>query len=117
MKSYSFYQQDIGSPTPPPPPPVGGGMPPPPAPGMQGDKASQRAIWAICPILITGIIAWVMGKKEINEINAGLAPAAGKTMSQVGMWLGIIHVIFGILGILVFIALLIFGGLMDTLNR
>ncbi|RPI18780.1 MAG: DUF4190 domain-containing protein [Ignavibacteriae bacterium] len=121
MRNYILFQQDFGAPPPPPP-----SMPPPPPPvGMQGDKASQRAIWAlvlgiaswtICPILITGIIAWIMGKKEINEINAGLSPQAGKTMATVGMWLGIIHVVFAVLGLLVFIVLLIFGGLMESLN-
>jgi hypothetical protein len=126
MKSYSLYQQDIGSPIPPPPPPVGGGMPPPPAPGMMGDKASQRAIWSMilgiaawvlgCGIL-TGIPAWIMGKKELNEINAGLAPAAGKTMAQVGMWLGIINVVLSILAVIVIGILFALGLLGSALNN
>lgn len=125
MRNYILYQQDFGTPTPPPPPP--GGMPPPPPPmGMQGDKASQRAIWALilgiaayvlgCGIL-SGIPAWIMGKKEINEINAGLAPQAGKTMATIGMWLGIISVILSILALIVFIILFAFGLMGSALNR
>jgi hypothetical protein len=125
MRNYILYQQDTGTPIPPPPPP--GSMPPPPPPtsGMMGDKASQRAIWALilgiaawvlgCGIL-TGIPAWIMGKKEINEINAGLSPQAGKTMATVGMWLGIVSVILSILAFIVVGILFAFGILGSALN-
>ena len=119
MRQYNLYQQDIGAPPPPPPPSMAPPPPPPPLTGMQGDKASNRAIWALilgiaayvlgCGIL-TGIPAWIMGKREINDINAGLAPASGKTMAQIGMWLGIINVIISalaIIGILIYFVVIV----------
>ena len=128
MKQYTFFQQDIGTPTPPPPPP--GMTPPPPPPssgaGYQTDKASTRAIWALilgiaawvlgCGIF-TGIPAWIMGKKELNEIESGMSSQAGKTMAQIGMWLGIINVILSILAIIVIIILLALGVLSNMINH
>ena len=120
MRQYKLFQQDFGAPPPPPTAP-----PPPPISGTPGGSASSRAIWALilgiaawvlgCGIF-TGIPAWVMGKKEINEIEAGLAPQAGKTMAQIGMWLGIINVILSILAIIVLLILLAFGILGSVLN-
>lgn len=126
MKQYQLFQQDFGAP---PPPPTGTTPPPPPPPtgaGIQGDKASTRAIWALilgiaawvlgCGIL-TGIPAWIMGKKELNEIEAGLVSPAGKTMAQIGMWLGIINVIVSILALIVIIILVALGTLGSVLNN
>src|SRR5437667_9655925 len=108
MQQYKVFNQDIGAPPPPPQPGFGSTPPPPPPPAIQSDKASSRAIWALilgiaswvlgCSIL-TGIPAWIMGKKEVREIDEGRAPAAGRTMANIGMWLGIINTIFAILGI------------------
>jgi len=50
-----------------------------------------------------------MGKKELNEINAGRSPEAGRTMAKIGMWLGIINIALSILAIIVLGILLIFG--------
>jgi hypothetical protein len=115
MRQYNLYQQDIGAPPPPPimaPPP-----PPPPSTGMQSDKSSTRAIWALilgiaafvlgCGIL-TGIPAWILGKKELNDIEAGLASPSGKTMAQIGMWLGIINVILSVLALIAVVIYFVF---------
>ncbi|MFA7360996.1 MAG: DUF4190 domain-containing protein [Candidatus Kapaibacterium sp.] len=117
----NLHFQDSGSSfTPPPPPP-----PPPPQPSMGGSgnysssgKASSNAIWALvlgilswvaCGIF-AAIPAWIIGKKEISAINAGQSDSAGKTMAQIGMWLGIIQVIVGILAIIVILIILMLGG-------
>ena len=118
MRQYRLFQQDIGAPPPPPPPPsMAPPPPPPPTIEMPSDKASNRAIWALilgiaayvlgCGIL-TGIPAWVMGKKELNDIQAGLAPVAGKTMAQIGMWLGIINVILSALALIAVVIYFVF---------
>lgn len=109
---------------PPPPPPPSGYTPPPPPPPPPGygspqynpqDKASSAAIWALvlgiaswvaCGI-ISAIPAWIIGKKELNAINAGQSSQAGKSMAQVGMWLGIIQVILGVLAIIAVLVYLI----------
>ena len=118
MNNNILYSQDGntgGFQPPPPPPPPSAYMPPPPPPppsyggyNQQPDKASSSAIWA----LVLGIAAWVMcgifaavpawiiGKKEMNAIDAGQSSPAGRSMAQVGMWLGIAQVILGVLAII-----------------
>lgn len=116
MENNLHFQDSNSSYTPPPPPPpVSGGS------GNYGQttgKASSAAIWALvlgilswvaCGI-IAAIPAWIVGKKEINAINAGQSDQAGKTMSQIGMWLGIIQVIISIVALIVVIFVLILGG-------
>jgi hypothetical protein len=126
MKHYPLFQQDFGAP-PPPPPPAGTTPtpPPPPSGSVQSDKSSTRAVWALilgiaawvlgCGIL-TGIPAWIMGKKELNDIEAGLASPSGKTMAQIGMWLGIINVIVSILVVILLIILFAIGALGSYIN-
>lgn len=129
MKDYRLYRQDsgFGNNPPPPPPPPSFNPPPPPPPtggssyspggGMSGSASSNSIIALVLGILsfiacgiFTAIPAWVMGKKELNAINAGRSPEAGKTMAMIGMWLGIISVVLSILGIIVVILYAIFVG-------
>jgi hypothetical protein len=111
MNKNIHFEQEFGAPPPPPPPPSSPST-------FTTDKASSRAIWAlilgiaswtICPIVIPAIIAWIMGKKEINEIEAGRSSASGLTMAKVGMWLGLINTILNILALFIFIIVLIIG--------
>jgi hypothetical protein len=123
MRQFKLFQQEFGAP---PSPPPQSAPPPPPVSGtsLEG-SSSSRAIWALilgiaawvlgCGIF-TGIPAWILGKKEINDIEAGLAPRAGKTIAQIGMWLGIINVILSILALIVILILLAFGVLGSMLN-
>lgn len=128
MNNNILYSQDGNAggfqPPPPPPPPSGYVPPPPPPPPSYGgsqytpqDKASTSAIWAlvlgiaswvVCGIL-SAIPAWIIGKKELNAIAAGQSSQAGKSMAQVGMWLGIIQVILGILAIFVILIIVVIG--------
>ncbi|MDZ4712317.1 MAG: DUF4190 domain-containing protein [bacterium] len=121
MKAYSLFRSDSGTGNfpPPPPPPPSFNPPPPPMPSGSGPtgSASSNAIIALvlgilsfiaCGIL-AAIPAWIMGKKELNEINAGRSPEAGRTMAKIGMWLGIINIALSILAIIVLGILLIFG--------
>ncbi len=122
MKDYSYFRSDSGSGNfPPPPPPPSFNPPPPPAPNPAntGGGASSNAIIALvlgilsyiaCGIF-AAIPAWIIGKKEINEINAGRAPEAGLTLAKIGMWLGIVNVILFILGAIVFMILFALGML------
>ncbi|MFC2093762.1 DUF4190 domain-containing protein [Bacteroidota bacterium] len=108
MKDHRLFRQDSGSGSVPPPPP------PPPSGINTGasESASTNSIialvlgilsWVACGIL-TAIPAWIMGKGEINKINAGHSPQAGKTMATIGMWLGIVNVILWIL-VIIFVIL------------
>ena len=105
MRQPVIYNQDFGAP-PPPPPPSMSTPPPPPSQGAgTSGSASTNAIialvmgilsYVLCGI-IGGIIAWVMGKGELNKIDRGESPEAGRTMAKIGMWLGIINVILTII--------------------
>lgn len=129
MKNYSLFRTDSGSgnfPPPPPPPPSYNPPPPPVSPntGNTGGASSNAVITLVLGILsyigcsiFTAIPAWIMGKKEINEINAGRAPEAGRTLATIGMWLGIVHVILAILGIIVFGILFFLGVLGSMFNQ
>lgn len=119
MKKYILNQQDFGAPPPPPPPSMT--TPPPPPSGNlgTGGKASSRAIWALvlgilgwisCGILAS-IPAWIMGRKELAEIDAGRSDEAGRTMAKVGMWLGIIATILSILALIIVAIIFVIGGL------
>ena len=46
---------------------------------------------------ILGIIAWVMGRKDLPEIDAGRMDPTGRSMTQAGMILGMVGTILGIL--------------------
>jgi len=62
--------------------------------------------FALC--FIFGIIAIVMGRSALNDINAGLANPNDRPMVQIGFWLGVASVILNILGIglgILFVAL------------
>lgn len=118
-KSY-FQDSNQGNFTPPPPPP------PPPVTnyGNQG-KASSNAIWALVLGILSWVLcglfaaipAWIIGKKEINLINSGQSDPSGKTLAQIGMWLGIIQVILSILALIVFGLLLALGILGSIANH
>jgi uncharacterized membrane protein len=75
------------------------------------------AAWVLGCGILTGIPAWIMGKREISEIEAGTSSQAGKTMAQIGMWLGIISVILSILALIVIVILIAFGVLGSIMNR
>src|SRR5438105_8019107 len=113
MRPYQLFEQDLGAPPPPPPPSMSTPPPPPPAMGgacMQGGSASTNAIIALVAGIasfvicwgIAGIIAWIMGKGELNKIDRGESPEAGRSMAKIGMWLGIINVALSIIGIVIY---------------
>jgi len=120
MRKNIVYNQDFGAPPPPPPP---GFNPPPPASQFSGGSmdgnASTNAIialiagilaWFFCPFIL-GIVAWIMGKGEINKINNGQSPAAGLTMAKIGMWLGIVNIIVCVLVGLLYVLIIVIAML------
>ncbi|HMS64712.1 MAG TPA: DUF4190 domain-containing protein [Ignavibacteria bacterium] len=137
MKDYSFYSQDSGSGNfPPPPPPPSGynqpppsfNQPPPPPPpsGIQGGASSNAVIalvlgilsYIMCPIILA-IAAWIMGKNELKAIDEGKSPEAGRTIANIGKWLGIVNIILSIIGIIILLILLsmgILGSMLESMN-
>lgn len=128
MNHHSMFRQNTGSGNfPPPPPPPPPGFDPSPQQHQSTNyntvntgSASSNAVIALvlgilsfiaCSIL-SAIPAWIVGKKELNAIDAGRSPQAGRTMAKIGMWLGIINVILFIIG-MIFVAFAVMLGLFN----
>lgn len=60
----------------------------------------------ICCGIIFGPIAWAMGAGDLRRIEQGLISPEAKTLTQIGMILGIVGTVLGIIAIL----WSIFGG-------
>jgi len=127
MKRNIVYNQDFGAP--PPPPPPGYTPPPPPSPSFGSNapdgSASTNAIIALVAGIVSwlgcygiaGVVAWIMGKGEINKIDRGESPEAGRTFAKIGMWLGIANLIVVALGIIGFILYIVFiAALVGSMN-
>lgn len=85
---------------------------------MPGGASSNSIIALVLGILsyiscglFSAIPAWIIGKKELSEIDAGRSPEAGRTLARIGMWLGIVNVILTIIAMFVLLILFVFGVL------
>ncbi|TSD95713.1 hypothetical protein FOS14_17660 [Skermania sp. ID1734] len=54
---------------------------------------------------IIGIVAWVLGKKTLNEIDASGGTVGGRSNVMVGYVLGIVSTCLMVLGILIYIGI------------
>ena len=84
--------------------------------GAGGGVAPHRAtlilvfgILGLVVCAIFGIIAWVMGRSDLQKMQAGQMDPAGEGMTKAGMILGIITCCLQILGLVMLF--LLFGGL------
>jgi hypothetical protein len=104
------------------PPPGGGyGSAPPPPPGGYGPggygapQTDQKAVWAlvlgilgvVCCGFFTGIPALILGKSSQKSIDASGGRLTGRGMATAGFVLGIISIVFGLIGL----ALLLTGNI------
>lgn len=91
-------------------PAPGGVAPPPPLPGVYGaptrylkpHRGSTVLVfgilgWFIC--IIFGIAAWVMGKNDLAEMDAGTMDPAGRDQTNAGRIIGMIATILAIVGV------------------
>lgn len=81
----------------------------PPAPSSQAITSLVLGIvsYVTCCLLLSPV-AWYIGRQELNAIRAGRSPAAGESLAQVGMILGIIGTL--LLAMALF-WIFLFGGL------
>lgn len=80
-------------------------MPPPmTAPGAGGGMKPHRAttilIMGIAGLLCwpVGLAAWIMGNKDLKEMDAGSMDAAGRKNTNIGKICGMVFTILGLLG-------------------
>jgi hypothetical protein len=97
-------------------PPMHGYGPPQAGASQQAIIALVLAIagWLACGCL-TSIPAIFVARAELKAIDAGLSPAAGRSLAQVAFWLGLVNMIlyglvvvlyavFALLGVAIFAA-------------
>jgi len=56
-----------------------------------------------------GIAAWIMGKNDINDMDAGQMDPSGRSMTNAGKICGIIATVLLALGIVFFILMMVLG--------
>ena len=83
----------------------------------RGGAVLALGIIGIClTCLITGIVAWVMGKNDLAEMKAGTRDREGYSLTQAGMICGIIGTILGILSSLWFLFVVVLSGVLGVLG-
>lgn len=59
---------------------------------------SAGAFWGCVPLpLIFGILAWILGKNAISQIDAGLGNPSDRGMATAGYVMGVISVVLSVL--------------------
>ncbi len=84
---------------------------PPPLQAKASSQATTALIVGIVGVVCCGLaapFAWYLGNKELQQIAAGLAPAAGQGAAQAGKILGMIGSALLILGVIWIVG---FGGM------
>lgn len=56
--------------------------------------------WVLC--CVCGIIAWVMANNDLREMDAGLMDPEGRSLTQAGRIISMVHVIVSIVGIVLY---------------
>ena len=64
-----------------------------------------------------GIAAWIMGNKDLKEMDAGTMDPSGRSNTNAGRICGMIATILLIIGVVVAIALLALGVLGGAMSR
>ena len=67
-------------------------------------------ILGVVVCLIFGILAWIFGNADLAEMNAGRMDPTGRGMTSAGRILGMISCIFTIVVVLIWVLVLVVGG-------
>jgi hypothetical protein len=61
---------------------------------------SAGVFWGCLPLpLVFGILAWILGKNAITQIDAGLGNPNDRSMATAGYVMGILSVVLSVLGL------------------
>lgn len=69
----------------------------------RGGVVLALGILGLVVCFICGIIAWVMGNKDLQEMETGLMDPAGRGLTQAGRICGMVSVGLAVLGVLIFL--------------
>ena len=90
------------------------GTPPPVLKPHRGGGILALGILGIVPCFICGIIAWVMAKSDLAEMDAGQMDPAGRGMTNAGKICGIVGVCFWSAYILFYVCIILFFLIMGA---
>lgn len=82
----------------------------------RGGMLLAFGILSLVCCFIFGIVAWVMGNNDLREMAAGRMDPSGEGLTKAGKIVGIIGCVLGILMILGWLAMMIFGVAMAGLS-
>jgi hypothetical protein len=75
----------------------------------RGGVVLSLGIIGLVVCFICGIIAWVMGNKDLREMDAGIMDPSGRGMTKAGKICGMISVILAIIGIGIWLLCVLIG--------
>ncbi len=75
----------------------------------RGTTVLVLGILGLVCCIVCGIIAWVMGSKDLKEMDEGIMDPEGRGLTQAGKICGMVSVGLQVLGLLIWIALMILG--------
>jgi len=81
-------------------------------PGMKPHRGTMILVLGICGIVlcfVCGIVAFILGGKDLKEMDAGTMDPTGRGMTKAGRICGLIGAILGILVIGINLLLLVVG--------
>jgi len=81
-----------------------------PAAPHRGTLILVLGILGIVCCFICGIIAWVMGKNDLREMDAGKMDPTGRGLTNAGKICGMVGVILAIVGLVIQLLVLLLGG-------
>lgn len=79
-----------------------------PQPHPQGTMVLILGILGFFTVGVTGLLAWIFGRKTLREIDANPLAYADRGQVQIGYVLGIVSAILNAAAILVYVGLLVF---------
>lgn len=82
----------------------------------RGGMLLAFGILSLVCCFIFGIVAWVMGNNDLREMAAGRMDPSGEGLTKAGKIVGIIGCVLGILMILGWLVMMIFGVAMAGLS-
>jgi len=75
----------------------------------RGTTVLVLGILGLVVCVICGIIAWVMGKNDLREMDAGIMDPSGRGTTNAGKICGMISVILACVGLAIWLLLMIVG--------
>ncbi len=76
----------------------------------RGTAVLVLGILGLVVCVICGIIAWVMGKNDLREMDAGIMDPSGRGITNAGRICGMVSVILACVSLVVWLLLLLMKG-------